>query len=292
MSQKVFEIVTQRICDLLEKGTVPWRKPWKNVSGQNAPCNIMGYPYTGINFFLLSCMAHATPVYLTFNQIKKKGGKIKAGEEKNHFPVFFWKWLNIEDKNSGDEKTIPMCRYYQVWNIEQVEGIELPKRFQIEKSTTALVKLNEIADSLINNYKDGPEVKVQGNQACYFPTTDKVHMPARDQFLGDNEYYSVLFHELTHSTGHQSRLNRKELMAPTYFGSHDYSTEELCAEMGAAFMCAHCGIDNTVENSAAYIQGWLKKLKSDPKMLMMAAARAQKAFYHIAGQPERIEDEE
>jgi antirestriction protein ArdC len=282
----VFEIVTDRIVKLLESGTVPWRRPWDN--GVDAPRNIDGYEYNGINFFLLSMLPFKTPVYLTLNQIKKKGGTIKEGENKNHAPVFYWRMNTYDKDKSGNPLSspvsIPMARYTQVWNIEQVDGIELPKRFaqRAMRQFTAI----ESAEKLVANYKDSPAISHGGNRACYTPVLDKVTMPEKDSFKSPGEYYSTLFHELGHSTGHAKRLNRKELMDGNFFGSHDYSVEELVAEMSAAYMAAHCGIDNTLENSAAYIASWSKKLRDEPRMLMTAAARAQKAFKHIAGAQE------
>lgn len=285
MSAKVLQIVTDKIVAMLENGTVPWRKPWN--ANTTAPHNIAGYAYNGINFFLLSMLGHETPVYLTFNQIKKAGGRIKAGEEKKHAPVFFWKWLQFSKDRNGNElddpRSVPLVRFTQVWNISQVDGVELPKRFKTEPKVFNPI---ETAQTVVEGYKNAPAVTHGGNRACYTPVLDKVAMPIRESFLSPAEYYSTLFHEFAHSTGHKSRLNRKEVMDGNAFGSHDYSVEELVAEMGAAYLCAHCGIDNTLENSAAYIQSWIKRLKDEPKMLMVAAARAQKAFKHIVGEPE------
>lgn len=291
MSKKsVFDIVTEKVVEFLEKGTIPWRKPWNGVDGGNSPINITGRGYNGINFFLLSCLGFDSPIFLTFKQIQERGGKIKEGEEKKHFPVFFWAFNKYStDKNGNplpEARTIPMCRYYLVWNIEQTT-LEVPEKLKSDQTKSVIANYGtiEAAETVVNGYKNAPKITVKdgSNVACYYPTTDIVNVPHKNQFHSLEEYYGVLFHELTHSTGHASRLNRKELMAGTYFGSHDYSVEELVAEMGAAFLCNHVGINNTIENSAAYIKGWLSKLKSDPKMLMTAASRAQKAFERITG---------
>lgn len=295
MSLKVLQIVTDRVLAALDKGIVPWRKPWNSAR----PMNIMGYPYRGINFFLLSMLAHPTPVYLTFNQIKQKGGRIKAGEEKKHVPVFFWKILSYTKDRSGveldDPRTVPLVRYTQVWNIDQVEGVELPKRFKAQRDAVPVL---EAAEAIAAGYKAAPTVKHGGNRACYIPALDIVHMPNRDDFNGDNgaeEYYSALFHEFAHSTGHKTRLNRREVMEAEYdHHAERYSAEELVAEMTAAMLCSYAGIDNTLENSVAYIAGWACRLKRDPKVLMTAAARAQKAAAYIAPQfnADETEDEE
>lgn len=279
MSIKVLQILTDRVVTMLKDGKVPWRKTWKNTS---TPHSIEGYPYRGINFFLLSMLGHEVPVYLTLPQISKRGGKLKAGEEKNHSPVFFWTMLDkTQDKQGNpvtDGRKIPFTKYTRVWNISQVEGIELPKRF---RQTAAKLPPNDAAQAIVDGYKDGPTVTHGGDRACYSPVLDKIMMPPREAFIGTNEYYCAFFHEMTHSTGHLKRLNRREVMDGNAFGSHAYSAEELVAEMGAAMLCAHAGIDNTLENSAAYIADWLEALKNDPKMLMFAAGKAQKAFAHI-----------
>jgi antirestriction protein ArdC len=137
-------------------------------------------------------------------------------------------------------------------------------------------------EELIECWEDSPQIELDRNQACYIPFLDKVQMPNPRTFFKDEEYYSVLFHELTHSTGHHSRLNRHEKFSDLQFASHDYSQEEMVAEMGAAYLCGICGIENnTIDNSAAYIQGWLRKLKSDNKFVIQAASYAQRAVDYI-----------
>lgn len=281
----VFDIVTERVIEVMEKGTIPWRKPWKGDGPQHKPQNIMGREYNGINFFLLSCLGFETPVFLTYKQIQERGGKINPGEEKKYFPVFFWKFNKYENTNAKGEteyRTVPICRYFLVYNISQTD-LAIPEKFNTPVNTVAGYGTIEAAERIVNGYQNGPKVVIRegGNSAFYSPASDTVNVPHKDQFESLGEYYSTLFHELTHSTGHSTRLNRKELMDVNFFGSHDYSVEELVAEMGAAFLCNHVGIDNTVENSAAYIQAWMKNIKADPRMLMTAAGRAQKAFEYI-----------
>lgn len=271
----VYEIVTGNIIRALERGVCAWRKPW---TGENQhPMNISGRRYSGANYFILSIMGDH-PVWLTANQIRQAGGKIKDGEGRKAMPVIFWKWLPKQDDPDGK---FPMVRFFNVWNYNQTEGVELSKTITAKITGGERIHhngTNAAADSVIANMPNAPKMVIQaGDRACYHPSTDTVTMPLREQFRDLNEFYSTMFHELTHSTGHKSRLNRKEIDEPTYFGSHDYSNEELVAELGAAFLCAESGVDNTLENSAAYIQGWLKRLTSDPKAFVTAAARAQKA---------------
>lgn len=295
MSQKVFEIVTERITKLMEQGTVPWRKPWD--ASASAPQNIGGWNYNGINYFMLGMMGYEVPVFLTLKQINDAGGRLKVdaeGKKESGLPVFFFKRLTFtKDKATGldleNPRTIPLLRYTLVWNIAQVDGVKLPKRF--EKKGREFTTI-EAAEQVVKGYANGPQVAHGGNRACYSPNLDKVQMPTKESFHKEESYYSTLFHEFSHSTGHKSRLDRKKGMENISFGSHDYSEEELVAEMGAAFLCAHCGIDNTLENSAAYLQGWMKSFKDEPKMLMFAAAKAQKAFNLITKAPEAETPEE
>lgn len=168
-----------------------------------------------------------------------------------------------------------MLRYFLVWNVEQVDGYEVPEKF---KPVAYEHDRHETADAIVNGYQNAPKITVKAtDRACYYPIIDTVEIPDIKQFPDPENFYATMFHELGHSTGHKTRLNRKELMDANAFGSHDYSLEELTAELCAAFLCAEAGIDNTLENSAAYIAGWHKKLANDPKMFWTAAGRAQKA---------------
>lgn len=275
----VYEIVTGNIIKALERGVCAWRKPWNGET--NHPMNMSGRRYSGVNYFILSLMGdHA--VWLTANQIRQAGGKIKYGEERKAMPVVFWKWLPKKDDPDGK---FPMIRFFNVWNYSQTEGIELPSA--IAKKITGGKRVthtgtNAAADDIINSMPNAPKMIVQASdRAFYRPSSDTVTVPLREQFEDLNEFYSTMFHELTHSTGHKSRLDRKEINEPSFFGSHDYSNEELVAELGAAFLCAESGVDNTLENSAAYIQSWLTRLRADPKAFVTAAARAQKAADYI-----------
>ena len=275
---KVYEIISERIMNAIQtSNTLPWRKPW--AGGATMPQNISGRKYNGANFFLLSMLGYSNPVFLTFNQIKQAGGRIREGEEKNHFPVIYWKMLKKTD-DKGKETCFPMLRYFLVWNIEQTT-VELPESMKVKPQ----IEFNpiEAAEAIIEGMPNRPMMSSVdgGSRACYFPDRDVVSLPAANQFNANESYYATLFHELVHSTGHASRLNRAEITKPSYFGSHDYSKEELVAELGAAFLCAEAGIDNTLDNSAAYIRGWLAALRNDPKLFVEAAAKATKAANYI-----------
>lgn len=272
--KNIYEIINERIFVLLEKGEIPWQKPW--ISGE--PVNfITKRRYRGINPFILISSGYSCPYWVSFKQAKGKGGGIKKGEK--GFPVVFWKWIELDgqDTKSG-KKNVPFLRYYTVFNLEQTEGIEIPAVEQRKFQPIAE------AESIIHQMPRAPVIEHKQPQAYYLPADDLVNMPISNLFRSDEEYYSTLFHELTHSTGHVSRLNRAELSKINMLKSHDYSKEELVAEMGSAFLCGRCGIaPKVIENQAAYIQGWLKRLQNNKKWLIYAAAKAQKAAHFILG---------
>ena len=286
MAESVKEIVTRRIIEAMEKGSVPWRKPWSSVSTR--PCNISGHKYKGLNFFITSMMPFAIPVYLTFNQAKKMGGNVKSGEK--GIQVMCWKIL----KKTEDEveKNVPMLRYFTVFNISQCDGVPLPKRFQPAPRGP---EFDPIADceKIIADMPNAPKITFGGDRACYIPSLDEVHLPAKADFSAKEEFYSTAFHELAHSTGHKTRLNRKEVVNTGHFGSMDYSLEELVAELTSAILCAETSIDQPVlDNQAAYIKSWLTKLKDDPGMLITAAGRAAKAAAYIINREDEPEPDE
>jgi antirestriction protein ArdC len=274
---KVYQILTDQILKMIENGTAPWLKPWK---ASDPPRNISGRTYRGINTFMLNMVqvmkGYPESVWLTYNQIKAAGGTIKAGEEKAHTPVYFWNWVKRTDE-SGEESTFPIFRFFLVYNIAQVDGIELPPHEAREA-----VPVLDACEAIVNGMPNRPEIRYGGERACYIPTIDKINIPHRETFDSAESFYATLFHELAHSTGHKSRLNRKEIDQPSYFGSHEYSREELVAELAACFLSAEAGIaPKVIENTAAYLDGWSRALRSDPHLFATAAARAQKAADYI-----------
>lgn len=280
---KVYEIATQKILEAMDKGTLPWRKPWSGTDSK--PFNgATGRAYSGGNFFLLGMLGYSVPAFVTFNQIKAANATIKDGQEKTHFPVFYWKLLEREN-DKGIKETFPMLRYFLVWNVEQLDGFDSAK---LREFNDAAMQYDhdpiESAENIVAGYADAPKMVIEASdRAFYHPTLDEIHAPKMEQYEKVQEYYAVLFHEMGHSTGHKTRLNRKEINEPAYFGSHEYSLEELVAELTASFLCAESGIDNTIDNSAAYIKGWHEKLSNDPKLFWTAAGRAQKAADYILG---------
>jgi antirestriction protein ArdC len=277
----VYEVINARMMELLEQGTVPWRKTWNATSNQ--PKNIVSKKeYRGVNIFLLACMPYSSAYWLTFKQCADKGGRVRKGEKST--PVVFWKWLDRKDAGADatDAVTvngkIPMLRYYSVFNIEQTEGIEVPPETEITNTFTPI----ERAELILSGMPHKPDVHHGGNKACYSPGLDYIKLPEPNAFESPADYYATYYHELSHATGHASRVGRKGILEPSYFGSHEYSKEELCAEMSATFLCAYSGIEQEIiANSAAYIKGWLKALKNDKTMLVHAAAQAQKSCDYI-----------
>lgn len=279
MAINVYEMINSRIMELLEQGTVPWKKPWQGTAAM--PQNLVSKKaYRGVNSFLLACQPYGSPYWLTFKQCSELGGKVVKGSKST--PVVFWKMLDQNTSEQDVETTVTVSRfilkYYNVFNAEQCEGITTPP---LPEPSTLFSPI-ENAELIFLGMPCKPEIKYGGNRACYSPNLDYVQLPEKTAFNSPEEYYSTLFHELGHATGHAKRLARKSVLEPSYFGSHEYSKEELVAEMGAAFLCGHAGIDNaTIDNSAAYIQGWLKALKDDKTLLVHAAAQAQKAAEYI-----------
>jgi antirestriction protein ArdC len=270
----VYDQITARVVELLTQGTIPWHKPWNVKRG--FPRNLVSKKaYRGINVFLLHAMHYESPFWLTFHQAKELGAHIRKGEKA--CPVVFWKQLEVEDKESHEIEKIPMMRFYYVFNLAQVDGLKDVPAAEAEAVTTKPAEI-------VANMPQRPEIKSGMAKAFYSPSGDFVGMPDRERFTSEDEFYSVLFHELTHSTGAAHRLNRPTITEAAGFGSEEYSKEELIAEMGAAFLCGQAGIgERTITNSAAYLQNWLEALKNDHKLIVQAAGQAQKAADFILG---------
>lgn len=285
----VYSIVTDRVIALLEAGTIPWRKTWKGGAA-GAPRNLKsGKAYRGVNVFVLAAQAYGSPYWLTFKQAKDMGGSVRKGSKGT--PVVFWNWIVKEDPKDKTKKIrIPFLRYYTVFNIEQCEGIVTPADVAPVAGPAEAI---DAAEAIVRNMPNAPAIRHGGDAAYYRPSTDAVQMPARESFESAPAYYTTFFHELGHSTGHASRLSRTGVTNPTHFGSHEYSQEELVAEMTATFLSAEAGIEaETIANSAAYLASWMKVLKNDRKLLVMAAAQAQKAADMILGRSAAATEEE
>lgn len=286
-----YQMVTDRICELLESGVCPWVQPWGSVA-DCAFSRATGKPYSMLNQMMLAdpdknyssiseLYADIAGEWLTYKQAQEAGGTVRKGEHGRKV-VFF----KVIEKAGEDGKTqkIPYLTTYTVFRIDQCDGIQ--QKYHTEGDEPHDVTTNKTAEAVVTNYvrRSGVTVNhVRGNQAYYSPALDTVVMPNLEQFHGMPEYYSTLFHELTHSTGHVERLNRLSKIAA--FGSDKYSVEELTAEIGSASILATLGIDmdGSLRNSAAYIKGWLAALRSDKRMIVTAASRAEKAVRMIFG---------
>lgn len=279
MSKNVYEMVTERIIEELEKGRIPWQKPWTGVRS-GAYNRTSKKPYSLLNQMLLGKAGE----WASFKQWTELGGHIRKGEKSSF--VTFWKVQEIEEiKEDGTKeiKQIPLLRYYNVFHISQVEGVE-----PLEMETLNTTEPIETAEKVFKDYVTREGIRVEqtaSNKAYYSPTFDLIHLPLIEQFTRAEEYYSTAFHEATHSTMKESRCNRQEdrkgkLVA---FGSEEYSKEELVAEIGSANILNLLGIetDHSFQNSTAYIQSWIKALRNDVKMIVSASSKAEKATKYI-----------
>lgn len=292
MAKSVSEIVTERFIEELEKGIIPWQKPWTGGSRWAISHS------TGKKYMLLNQMLLDGGEYLTFPEVTKEGGKVKKGE-KGHFCA---SWAKVkqtfvtQDEETGErkevEKLVPRLRYYYVFEVSQCEGIERKYTTEAQDFGTEHIKN---ADEVIHAYVDSESlryIEMDGSTSAYYsPSEDKVVVPAIAQFERAEEFYSTAFHELTHSTMHPSRCNRQEERKgkKVAFGSEEYSKEELVAEIGAASLVNICGLEteHSFKNSTAYVQSWLKALKNDTNLIISACARAEKAVNYILGTTEQ-----
>lgn len=287
MALDVYKAVTDRVLELLDQGTVPWRYPIRGGASGEPPTNLdSNKPYRGINVFLLAVTAwvegYDSPYWLTFRQAKQRGGHVRQDEKGTL--VIFWKQYATKDKQSGEDVTVPVLRHYTVFNVLQCDEIELPGIPDPGFDTEPFEPL-EHAERIVAGYTDGPKIEHRGSRAFYRPREDLVQVAEPERFVDRESYYATLFHELAHSTGHSSRLDRGLDTDLSPFGSADYSKEELVAEMGAAFLNAATEISTgTIEQSAAYIDGWRRRLSDDPKLVVHAAGAGQRAADWIMGQ--------
>jgi antirestriction protein ArdC len=270
----VYQIVTEQIIKQLESGVAPWHRPWTTQIPQNV---VSKREYRGINVFLLASRGYGSPYWLTYKQATEQGGNVRRGEHGSK--VVFWKIDKYETEDADGQslaKTSAILRYYTVFNVEQCDGISAPGS---DKVINPIEQCERIVAGMPN-----PPATVQDARAWYRPANDTVGIPSRQAFGSAEEYYSTLFHELTHSTGHASRIGREGIEKLNTFGSESYSKEELIAEMGAAMLSGMAGIERrTLANSASYLKAWIDVLKSDSRMVVFAASQAQKAADYIQG---------
>jgi antirestriction protein ArdC len=297
----VAQIVTARILDQLKTGTVPWQRPWSTSGFDPFPKNLAtGVPYRGINVTLLWSASYSAPWWITYNQAQSLGGQVRKGE--HSAPIVVWKQrlkrLRTQaqiDEARGEGREIVrhprgglaaklvFGRIYRVFNVtEQVQGLDDHPLLQTTKREPDWDPI-PVCEDLIARYPDRPQIETGGISAHYDPQRDRVRMPDRHRFATATGWHAALFHELVHSTGHPRRLNRPDLAQALQRDNAAYAREELTAEIGAAFLCAHARIDtpDLHQQQAAYLDGWRRRITDDPKLVLVAAQRAQKATDHI-----------
>ena len=268
----IYKEITDRMIAELEKGSIPWNKPWQAAG--KAISYTTGKPYSILNQMLLGRAGE----WLTFKQCHDEGGYVRKGEKARF--VVFWTWLDKEDEETGEVKQVPFLRYYNVFHVDQCEGIKARFAAQLPRTANA----DAAAEAIIRDYvkREGVQMEhVEGDRAFYRPSTDSITLPLLSQFTETAEYYGTAFHEMVHSTGHAKRLARLDTTAN--FGSEEYSKEELVAEIGSAALVHHCGMETagSFRNSVAYVQNWLQVLKNDKRFIVSAAGKADKAVSYI-----------
>ena len=296
----LYQVITDKILDEIEKtGKLNWVKEWKTKRGTNVfPMNgISKKRYEGINFFLLSMHDYVNPYWLTYKQVEQLGGNVRKGEKSTM--IVFWKlneYTKTNEATQKDEvKKVPILRYYNVFNVEQCENVTIKADEVPEVEYNDNEKI-DIAQNIVESYQMREAINYdikESDRAYYRPSTDSITMPLIGQFNSSQSFYSTFFHEISHSTGHKKRLNRKEVVETTYFGSCDYGTEELTAELTSAFICAEIGISNesTERNSVAYLKNWKNAIKGDKKLFLMASQRASKSAKYILNKQEETHEE-
>ena len=290
MTNIAYQVITDRLIAMLEAGTAPWHKPWTGGAA-SFPKNMKSKKhYNGINVWMLHMSGHSSAYFMTFKQAKELGGSVRKGEK--GFPVVFTKQLppravDVPTSNGGSESMIDgrsggrMLKYYTVFNVEQCDGITAPDAGTVPTFEHDPI---ETAERILSDMPNRPAITHAGGRACYAPALDVITMPEANRFETRPAYYSTLFHELAHSTGHATRLSRPEIIEPGSFGSKPYGKEELVAEMAAAYICGAAGIErDTIDNSASYLAGWIDTLKGNVKLAVQAASAAQKAADYILG---------
>lgn len=278
--EAIFAAAQSAMVEALRNGVAPWSRPW--AVGRAMPWNAAtGKEYGGLaNAFLLMVAgaAHGGNAWIGWGQAAAKGGRVKAGQEKAYTWILAPMIGKKKDNATGiEEKRLYGFRTVHVYNVAQCEGIEIPAPVCND------VPPNEAAEAIVASFEAPPAILHDGgNRACYSPLSDAIHLPERSRFVSADAYYATLFHELVHATGHAKRLARTGITAGWEKTSHDYSEEELVAEMGAAYLCALAGITTNVEQSAAYVAGWLARLENDGTILHRATIAAQRATRTIA----------
>ena len=276
IKKDIYQEVTNKIISDLEKGTPVWEKPWERGFA-GFPVNVSSKsPYSGINTIILwnrqGDIGADSSQWLTFRQAQTLGGHIKKGEKA--IRIIFYKQITVEDEETGEEEEIPVIKPHPIFNLSQCKGLDHLLKTQDKKEQT--FQDETTAEKLIKSSQ--AKIKFANfSKAFYTPLEDKISMPRKSQFKTKEGFYSTLFHELSHWTGHPSRLNRK---INNKFGTKAYAFEELVAEISASFLCCHFGFRYSTQHSA-YVKSWVRLLKEDKKAIFKASSLAQKATKFI-----------
>ena len=293
MANKVGATITANMIEAVERRReadpnmiAPWKRTWNGTEGVQRNM-ATGHAYRGGNVFMTMVQGYASPLWLTRKQLTKIGGAIKRTAEdkqERYTPIYFWKFASAEEKAAG--KNYAYVRFYQVWNTDQIDGIaDRVAKILTPDPNKPVVNPIAAAEDLWAKWLGKPEVTHGGNRACYSPSMDRINIARMADFDGAEDYYRTLFHEGGHGTGHDKRLGRPGVVNPIRFASHEYSEEELIAEMTAAMLASACGIASPEAdaNSAAYLDHWLAKLSKNPEWLIHAGGQAQKAADMVMG---------
>lgn len=288
MHTDLYASVTERIVAALEAGTPPWICPWRRTGADARPANATtARRYRGINVLLLNLRA-ATSGYdssrwLTFQQALSVGGRVRRGEHGTQ--IVFFKMHEVDagavDDGGADRRVVPLLRSFTVFNVAQVDG--LPETMAAPATEPGTWEPLEEADNILA--LSGADIRHGGSRAFYAPDADLIQLPPRSAFDSAEDYYATALHELTHWSGHSTRCNRP---LGRRHGIDAYAMEELVAEMGAAFLTAHCGIPGRLQH-ASYIASWLAALRNDKRLVFTAAAQAQKAADYLLPEPTEVE---
>jgi len=282
-TDELFAQITDALLAKMEAGKLPWHKPWSAETA--APHNLTGRAYRGANTFWLDLLrdakGYSSPVWMTYNQAQAAGGSVKKGEKGT--AVFFWNFSEKSNPDTGKVEKVVYAKAYTVFNLDQTENVRHKAADPLARPS--VFERNDAAEALVA--ATGAQIVHGGDRACYVPTSDVIRMPVKEAFTTSDAYYSTLFHEIGHWTGSDKRLKRK---FGKRFGDMAYAAEELVAELTAAYVCGALGFDNPArDDHAAYLQGWIKVLKADPKAFITAAGKAQAAADFIL---QAVEQEE
>jgi antirestriction protein ArdC len=270
----IYKDITNQIIKQLEAGTAPWVKPWATLPGEGTPKNLhTGKPYRGVNVLQLWAAGMAKEyehgLWCTYKQAQERGGQVRKGEKGT--TVVFWKPMEKRDPETGKIKKTLLARGYSVFNIAQIDGIEAIVPNRPEHEWNPLVE----AESLVT--KHDIDLRIGGDKAYFNVAQDYIRMPDRKRFEDAENYYGTLLHEITHWSGHKTRLDRP---FNGFFGSPDYAREELVAELGSAFLCARLGINGELQHPE-YIASWIKVLKDDSTAIVRASKLAEIAADYV-----------